>query len=481
MTPAAPRELGLGRSWYVPLALAGLCVAIAWGSTFDSSGLLPKGLLKDFNAFYCAGAALDEHANPYLNEPLGSCESAPKPLGLYAPPPHLVYPAPLPGYALAVFGALARLPYGAAAVLWILVLCAAGWVAVRATHALAGGSLAPVAAAYALGTGYAALCLGQVAALAVGGIALAAVAARRERPWLAAAALSVAAIEPHVALPAGLSLFAFSPRARVPLALAAVALCALSVGSLGIARNVQYFREVLPAHVYAEQLNDKQFSLTYVLRRLGADAPAARALGEASYVLMLALGLRQARRLARASGDAAYLAAIPPLFAVAGGPFVHIFQIGAALPAGFLLRAGAARGRATLGVAIVLLAVPWVQFANVGTIFALMVPLAAGVCCFGLVSPSPWRIGLVAGGAIALLAALESLLTAAPPLPAAAFAAHWQPQALAEESWALYMATYGSFDEGLYTLAKLPTWLGLAALIAAAFTLRPPGPRTSRS
>jgi len=481
LTPAAPRDLELGSSWYVPLVLAALCLATAWGSTFDSSGLLPKGLFKDFNAFYCAGAALDEHANPYLNEPLGSCESAPKPLDLYAPPPHLVYPAPLPGYALAVFGALARLPYGAAALLWVVVLCAACWVAVRATYALAGGSLAAVSAAYAVGSGYAALCLGQVAALAIAGIALAAFAARRERPWLAAAAIALAAIEPHVALPAGLSLFAFFPRARLPLVLAALGLTALSLGSLGIARNIQYFHEVLPAHVYAEQLNDKQFSLTYVLRRLGAGAAAARALGEASYVLMLALGLVQARRLARAGGDAAFLAAIPPLFAVAGGPFVHVFQIGAALPAAFLLHAEAARGRATLGIAIVLLAVPWVQFANVGTIFALMVPLAAGICCFGLVSPSPWRIGLVAGGAIALLAALETLLTAAPPMPAAAFAAHWQPQALAEESWALYMATYGSFDEGLNTLAKLPTWLGLAVLIVAALAFRPTALRTSRS
>jgi hypothetical protein len=480
LTTGAPRELELGRSWYVPLVLAALCAATAWGSTFDSSGLLPKGLFKDFNAFYCAGAALDEHANPYLSEPLGSCESAPKPLGLYAPPPHLVFPAPLPGYALDVFGALARLPYGAAAMLWAVVLCTACWVAVRATYALAGGSPASVAAAYALGTGYAALCLGQVAALAVAGIALAAFAARRDRPWLAAAAIAVAALEPHVALPAGLSLFAFFPRARLPLAVAAIALTALSIGSLGIARNVQYFREVLPAHVYAEALNDKQFSLTYVLRRLGAGAAAARAFGEASYAIMVALGLVQARRLARAGGDAAYLAAIPPLFAVAGGPFVHVFQIGAALPAGFLLHSGAARGRAPLGLAIALLAVPWVQFANVGTIFTLMVPLAAGVCCFGLISPSPWRIGLAAGGAIAILAVLETLVTAAPPLPAAALAAHWQPQALAEESWALYMATYGSFDEGLYALAKLPTWLGLAVLIAAAFTLRPTGPRTSR-
>jgi len=480
MEEGAPiRRIDLGGTWYVPLVLTLLCLGVAWASTFDRTGLLPHGLFKDFNAFYCAGAAVNAGANPYLNEPLATCEHASKPLGLFSTPRDLAYPAPLPGYALGLFALVAHLPYGLASLLWLALLMTAYWVAARATYALTGGSVPAIAAVYALG--YAGVCLGQLAPIALAGVAVAAYAARNERPLLATAAIVAASLEPHVAVPAALSLFAFVPRMRLPLALALGGLACLSVAVLGVAHDLLYFQTVLPAHAVSEMTNDKQFSLTYVLWRLGVSPETSRRLGEASYAVMLVLGIVQAARLAKARHDAAYLAAIPPLFIVIGGPFVHAAQMIVALPAAFLLHAQSTRHRAPLGLAIIAFAVPWVQFSNVGLAFAPFVALAIVAAAGALVTRSPLGIAATAVGAVLFTGALYALPTPPPGDATASFVKHWNPVALAETSWTVYMAMYGSFDEAAYTLAKVPTWLGLFAAIAAAFAVKPPAFRTSKS
>src|SRR5580700_3565277 len=85
----------------------------------------PQSLLRDFNAFYCAGETIVHRADPYRNEPLGTCErSAGRPDFLERAPAYLAVPAPLPGYALAPFVLLALLPYAAAAGAWTFILLA---------------------------------------------------------------------------------------------------------------------------------------------------------------------------------------------------------------------------------------------------------------------------------------------------------------------------------------------------------------------
>lgn len=63
----------------------------------------------DFPAFYCAGEALDRHANPYLEMPLAACEQRVSTNAVFRQ--HVVVPAPLPPYALAAYGIVALLPY----------------------------------------------------------------------------------------------------------------------------------------------------------------------------------------------------------------------------------------------------------------------------------------------------------------------------------------------------------------------------------
>src|SRR5579884_4246568 len=72
----------------------------------------------DFRAFYCAGRAVAQHADPYLSEPLHSCERTATDgyYRLFAA--RVALPAPLPGYDIAVFKILSRLPFAVAKNVW---------------------------------------------------------------------------------------------------------------------------------------------------------------------------------------------------------------------------------------------------------------------------------------------------------------------------------------------------------------------------
>jgi hypothetical protein len=182
---------------------------------------------------------------------------------------------------------------------------------------------------------------------------------------------------------------------------------------------------------------------------------------------MLGLGVAVAGAAARRGRNPALIAAIPPAFAVLGGPFVHIVQIAAAMPAGLILWSQA-RGplRTALGIALLLLAIPFVQFTDLGLSFVPLAALAAAALGATLVDGRPLP---VAGIAAATIAFLELLIGRAQPLPSvsAKLAAAYRPQALAEQSWALYVHAIGAVNAGTFDLAKLPTVAGLLTLAAA--------------
>ena len=150
-----------------------------------SPAFRPPFLLRDFNAFYCAGAAIDRGADPYRAEPLGTCERRPRPPAFAQGTAGLAVPAPLPPYALAPFALVARLPYLWAGTVWSLATVVAFGLAAAAIRRVSGVSTAAVIAAFALGGAYAALCLGQVAPFATAGISLAALFLTQGRERLA--------------------------------------------------------------------------------------------------------------------------------------------------------------------------------------------------------------------------------------------------------------------------------------------------------
>jgi hypothetical protein len=455
------------------VALAGLLAFVPPSAALRGVG--PSGLLRDFSAFYCAGSALRHGADPYLEEPLGSCERAPKPAPLLPGTPALAMPAPLPPYALAPFAVLSLVPYAAAGLVWSLVLAASVAATVFALRRLTGLPLLAIVAAFVLGDGYAMLCLGQLAPVAVAAVALAALLLASGRDEAAALAAAGTMLEPHVGLPVCIALFVWRPRTRLPLGCAALFFAALSFALAGPGPTLEYFSDVVPAHALSEIANEKQLSLTYALHRLGVADTGALDAGELWYGAMLLLGVGAAGRALRHGAGASFVAVLPPLFVVVGGPFVHIAQTAAALPAALLLyaRANGAQRR-TLGVALAALAVPWLQFPNLGTSFAALAALVCGILIAKLVDPRPLAAGVAGVLAILFLAGATALLRTHIGDAGPALAAHYDPRALAETSWRIYVNAIGSANAPAFDLAKVPSVAGLLAVACCALaSLRP--------
>jgi hypothetical protein len=448
-----------------PVALAVLVVAlVAALATVAIPSLRPSGLLRDFDAFYCAGSALRGGADPYRAEPLGACERIPKPDPLISGTPGLAMPAPLPPYALVPFELVAALPYVAAAVIWTLAGFASLAIAVWAMRRSTGLPIEALVAAFALTDGFASLALGQIAPIAIAAIALAAMLLAEGRDEWAAVVAGCSMLEPHLGVPVCAALFFYRARARLPLAGVAVVCVAASLVASGAQTSLEYIRAVVPAHALSEVANEKQFSLTYALHRVGlSDADALRA-GELSYCVMVVLGLAAAGALAKRTNGAA-IVLIPPAFAVIGGPFVHIIQIAAAIPAAlFVFANGSPRARRVAGIAIVALAIPWIQFANLGTAFVVFAAAAAALLANAFVDERP-AVALVAAGAtVAILEGVMAVTVPNVPDAVPVLVANYDPHALAETSWTLYVRTIGTVNAFAFDLAKVPTVAALLAL-----------------
>ena len=318
----------------------------------------------DFRAFYCAGSALDAGRDPYLVEPVRSCERAALAIGGFSFAEKDVYVAPYPPIVLAGFAAIALLPYRLAVELWMTLgiasLCVAIVLAARLT------TLRPlyVALAFVASVGFASFFYGQPVPLAIAALLFAALAARVRRGTLVALGLAVASVQPHLALAAWVGAAILVPVARRPLAVAA---CAAAVVSLAFYAHLtlEYVTVVVPMHARSEVGNFAgQYGLPALLRFCGAPIAAALRAGTVWYVAMLAVGVYVARRLDLVFDDAAFAVLAPVALVTIGGPFVHAHQIAAALPFALLLFARARARVSTsvavaLGIAIVALAIPW--------------------------------------------------------------------------------------------------------------------------
>jgi hypothetical protein len=447
------------------LALVALAVALGALFLLDPAAR-PSGFLRDFNAFYCAGSAVDAGADPYLAEPLGSCERLPQPPPLATGRAGLAVPAPLPPYTLLPFALLARLPYPVAAALWCIALLAAVAIAVAAMRRATGLPLIALIAAFALGDGYASISLGQLAPLAVAGLALATMFAQERRDAAAGWAAAFAMLEPHVGLPACVALFVWKSGSRLPLALSAFVLTGASLWLVGPATALEYGRNVVPAHALSELANEKQFSLSYLAHRLGAGDELALRLGTLSYLAALALGCTIAAPLAQRLRSPGMIAALPPALALVGGPFLHIAQMPAALPCALLLHARVPALRRALAAILILLAIPWVQFTTLGTAFGLLAAVAAAVLGRTLGGMRAVGIGVLTLVVIGFVASLLGLVQAPVPDPDSLLAANYDPHALAETSWGLYVRTVAHANLLAFDLARVPT---LASLLALAW------------
>ncbi len=397
----------------------------------------------DFRAFYCAGAAVDARRDPYRVQPLWACELAALRSNGLSLGDARVMPAPLPPYALAVFAGVARLPFPIAAVLWSTGVLACIVLGAVLIARLTGLPLALTALAFAPAQICESLWLGQIVPLVGCCLCGAGLALRARHYGWAAAALLAATIEPHVALPAVLAAFLFVPAVRGRLLLGTALLLCISLLAVGPAVSLEYVAQVLPLHARSEIVNfGAQYSLTSLLWAYGVAPEAALRLGEASTIVLACMGIALAYRLAKRYADDAFFSLVPCLAVLLGGVFIHIHQMGIALPGGLLLLSRL-QGRRML------------RFALIGA-----------TVCLAL----PWLTVL------AIPAVSDRLPAAAPPRAVALQA----PVAtdFAELPRTRYIeAVVARYHHPVWfdTVVKLPTWLGLGFTLAAAFALSAKG------
>lgn len=406
--------------------------------------------------------------SPYASAPLYACESSPAPWRLFTTINGTSLPAPLPGYALLPFVALALVPFPVAAIVWFVVLLASCAIAWRALASLIDGDLAAVVCACALSVGLVSIPFGELVPVAVAALCACAVALRDARYGLAVTWAAIAMIEPHIALPVLLALVGWE-RTRLR-AIVAIVVLALLHAVVDGASALPYFAQVLPAHALAEVPRSSQYSIAWIARGLGVPIGTALGLGTASYAIALGGGIAMGGWLALRLRAVELLALVPAAFALFGGPFIHQAQMLVAIPAALVL-VHYARGRTRfiLGAALILIALPWIAALHALDI-ALTVALFAGIIAcvtLGVDLIASLRITLVSVAFVASIAAWHALAPpVTPPLPVP----YIDPQ-LAQASWAAWIYGHDSDAAPITWVAKMPTWIGLCGFVLGSILL----------
>ncbi|TAN04148.1 MAG: DUF2029 domain-containing protein [Rhodanobacteraceae bacterium] len=448
----------------VLLALvAGVVIAVL----LEMVTVTPRSII-DFTAFYCAGRVVRDHGDPYRAQPLGACEAKLGSEGIYGVR-GVVMPAPLPPYALAPFVALASLPYQRALVVWRLFLIVAVIVTIAALREAARLPWFTVAIALLMIDLVDDVLPGQPVPIVVAAIALGAWALARDADRLAGVVACVTMLEPHIGLPACLSLYLYRPAARPPIICGVPIAAALSVVMVPASTSIEYFTQVLPQHAASEIPWYWQYSLTQALHVFGASDQVSLVAGSLSYLAMLLVALVVTPRAALRLGAPSLLIALPAAATVFGGTFIHLAQVVAAIPAALIL-AGRAPGTVSRlsGVACVLLTVPGIQFGS--SSIAFIAAGVVGVLTALLLRPPPVvaaivTVSVLAGGLVFHGMHPINVRTGHAPTMSSVSA-----DALAEESWSRFVRAEdsGLREHQLELLAKFPTWAGLGLLCGAA-------------
>jgi len=398
------------------LALAGALASLVVALFIARPPSTPGVAMRDFESYYAAGATWDADEDPYGRAIWQTERSIP---GVVASR-NEVLPFVGSPFALPLWGALARLDYGHACLVWGIVLALCALTIVLGALWLAGGSLrGPEATAVlALGVGFgpltSGLALGQTAIVACAGLVLVTIALRAREPlraWLAAIA---AALQPNLAL-ALVTLF--DRRSRWMLFGSAVlAVGIVSTLALGGIAPVCHYATLLSAHADAERFLAIQVTPAAAFRALGLLPALAMAAG---LLIALLVALRTLS-VVRALGDdqAARLAvgcAALPLV----NPFAHEHDLTVALIASVIaLRRLRGRLWVVAAAATLLVAVDWLALAQRPTALAQRIALAlAASLAIVALRPEPVRRVHFFFGASALGVAVLGLYAAHDPLP----------------------------------------------------------------
>jgi hypothetical protein len=361
------------------VAAHGAFAVVAIAFVIVAAALARHGVVQhqSFKAFYCAGEAVRERRDPYRVEPLRSCERR---VAAIDAPEGYVEPAPLPGYALVPFAALAALPVRTAALLFAVLLAlaavAAAWFLAAALRTPPAAVLLAFAPLAFLNAAY-----GEIPPFAVLGICAAAYCLRTERWNLAGIVVCGALLQPNVGVPAALACLICVPRARRALVATTLVLAGISLAVLGVAGNAEYFGAVLPLQAGAELAASDQYSLARLLVVAGVAPDASLLVAKLAFAVMVAVGVVLAGVIAVRLRSPEAVPLIPPAAVLLGGIYVHDIQMLFALPAALFV---AARLRGplaeTLGItALALLIAVWTQRAARAVLVLDALGVAAGV------------------------------------------------------------------------------------------------------
>ncbi len=438
-----------------------------------------------FSAFYCGGEAVAHGANPYRIEPLRSCEHRVAP---QTNPPDVVEPAPLPGYALVAFAALARLPYRPAALVFVAASLASVAIAAVALSELTGLPLVAPLGALLVVDGFVNVSYGEIPPLAIAALCVAGVYAARGRDRLAALAASAAMIEPHLGLAACLSLM-WRPRARIVLAGAAILFGALWIVFLSLPNLPEYFTQVIPLQSRAEVPAADQYSLTWLAHLAGADDVLASQLGSLSYIALLFFGVLAAPRVARKLHAPALLVFFPVAATTLFGVFIHDLQLPAAVPAALVIAVALGASGRGVWFAMVVVSLEWVTWWETDrVVVVLSIFSVAAIAWAAMRERAPReRLTLACLAPIAYLLVLAvyvhlphtAILTGAEPWPSRAALV---PSAQAALNWgALIRGSSEASDATVQLLiGKLIVWAALASVLVQGIRTsrisRPPAP-----
>jgi hypothetical protein len=438
-------------------AAAAMAIVIAALCCWAPTVVHGRFALDDFKAFYCAGRVLLAHADPYDALPMARCEASPAPAPLFVARPGFVLPAPLPGYAIVGFAAIAWLPFGVAAALWIVALFASTAAAILLLERLRTGDRWSILVALGVVLVTISWSVGELPPFALLGIALAATGARERSPGLVGVGIVFAMLEPQVGVAIAIAAAALSMRYAIAAGAALAVLAIVSFLALGISENVAYVRDVLPAHMLSELPAYFQYGLPWVLDRLGVSAGPSLLAGRIFWLAMLGVTFWFSRTaLPRERPEAALLAA--PVFALAGSPFLHLDHVALALPGALWL--GWQRSSWVRTAAIVALALPlFAVFLARGTL--VLVPIVA--LWLGTVYGRSLFHGVVTALGATAVTAIAAVTFLATGFGFSTTSVVGLPATIAQTPWAAFVATHYVLSSWGVWLAKAPIWFGIGA------------------
>lgn len=295
------------RARAILLAAGGLFAVLAFGFQRPSTGVA----LRDFEAYYAAGATQLTGADPYslavwqAEERIpGIVEARRELLPFFSPP------ATLP-----LWSALARTSFTRASIVWIAVLVCSLMALIAATAALLRLSQAQTAATALLAIAFvpvtSAIALGQAALPAFAAVVMA-LALLDAWPVLASAAAIAAALQPNVALPLALGFTTRRGAGALLCAAAAAYVCGAAVS--GAAWIVPYLR-VLAAASRAEGFAAIQYTPAAIFYGFGLTPPVAIAAAAITAAVAAVVAVRGASRTSQRVKRIAIVCAAMPFVA----------------------------------------------------------------------------------------------------------------------------------------------------------------------